>query len=243
MALRPLDSLLFSREAIREVDRRAVDEFGIPSILLMENAARALAGAALRLANTRPARILILCGPGNNGGDGLAAARFLLNESADVVIALAFDPARSKGDPAVHLEIAHRLGVPLAQIDESRPPDHLDSLVASAGEPDLIIDALLGTGLTSPLRDPIAAIVPWINARRERSHILAADIPTGLDADTGRPTGENPDAAVRAHHTLTFAGRKRGFTIPEARDYTGNITVGDIGAPRSLLESLADPPA
>ncbi len=242
MATRPLDSLIFSRDAIREVDRRAVEEFGIPSILLMENASRALADAALRLARATPPRVLILVGPGNNGGDGLAAARFILNAPADVSVALAFDPARSRGDPAIHLEIAHRLGVPIALIDEDDPAFHLDALEASAGEPDVLIDALLGTGLTSPLRAPILRIIPWINARRDHCRILAADIPTGLDADTGRPTGDGHDAAVRAHHTVTFAGRKRAFSNPASAEYIGEVSVADIGVPRRLLEDLADPP-
>ncbi|MHC4996949.1 MAG: NAD(P)H-hydrate epimerase [Planctomycetota bacterium] len=223
----------FSRESIRELDRIAIAQYWIPGILLMENASRGIAEHALRLLDelnaTPPYNTLIVCGGGNNGGDGFGAARHLHNEGANVTLALAKPVGEYKGDAMMTLKIAQKMALPA--VDVSGGADAL-------GEPedvtgfDLIIDAMLGTGLAEGVREPYTSLIDWIN--RQPKPVLAVDIPTGLDCDTGQPLG----AAVRAHTTVSLVGLKNGFAQPGASDFTGNVVVSPIGAPRELIEGL-----
>lgn len=242
--------LVFSREAIRRVDGAARDEFGIPTIVLMENAAMALERACAPLLGAGAGLALVLCGPGNNGGDGLALARRLDNAGHRVVVALAASAARYAGDARTNLCIVERMGLPLADVSAHDARSGLDALVrryAPGGSVALLVDALLGTGSTRAPEEPIASVIAWINATRRasaRARVLAVDIPSGLDCDTGLPLapGNAERATVRADVTVTFAGLKRGFLDPRSREFTGEVVVGDIGAPRALLERFADPP-
>lgn len=238
--------LVFSREGVRRVDAAARDEFGIPTIVLMENAAMALERACAPLLGGGEGLALILCGPGNNGGDGLALARRLDTAGHRVVVALAASAARSTGDARTNLCIVERMGTPFADVSAHDPRSSLDALVrrhAPSGSIALLVDALLGTGATRAPEEPIMSAVAWINAMRRasaRARVLAADIPTGMDCDTGLPLTPG-GAVVRADVTVTFAGLKRGFLDPRSREFTGEVVVGDIGAPRALLERFADP--
>jgi NAD(P)H-hydrate epimerase len=224
----------FSRAALRELDRRAVADFHIPILVLMENAGRAVADAALR--HIKPHRpVLILAGPGNNGGDGLVAARHLHNAAVPVTILLLAPREHYKDAAATQLAIVEAMKLPL----ETLTPGHAelrDWLVEAASD-DLLIDALFGTGLSRPLEDLPAEVIRAANASQHP--ILAVDIPSGLDCDTGQPVGgpNVADTVIRAVETVSFCGHKKGFV--NARPYTGKITVADIGAPTELLQQLA----
>jgi NAD(P)H-hydrate epimerase len=228
LMLRPL-----SRDEVRGVDARAAGAFGMPTVVLMENAGR---GAALELLRrggpkpgTPPGRVLILCGPGNNGGDGGVVARHLDLWGAAVEVVWLADPAKLRGDAAVQWTILERSGLALSAWPDAPPPD-LDARIAAA---DWVVDGLLGTGLTRPVEGPLLAAVAAIN--RGGKPVLALDLPSGLDADRGVPLGD----AVRATITATFVAPKLGFNAPGARDYTGEVNVVDIGVPRKLLEPFA----
>lgn len=221
---------LLNREASRTIDRLAHDEFGIPSIVLMENASRHVADVALdELEDVDDPSILVVCGPGNNGGDGLAAARHLSNAGVRVTIALAADPARLSGDAAVHLAVVRRMGLPIREIAPgTATPD------AFAGS-HLIIDALFGTGLDRPVQAAHAEVIRALNAARAAgATVLAVDLPSGLDADSGKALG----VAVQADLTVTFCGLKPCFLSLEGQALVGELVVADIGAPRVLLERL-----
>jgi NAD(P)H-hydrate epimerase len=244
------DVYILSRQAAREIDRLAAAEYRIPSILLMENAAFHLADIALAMVAEAPgATILIVCGPGNNGGDGLAVARHLHNAHASVHIVLGAPESAYTGDAAANLAICRAMQLPITQADPANPAAAFDraerALTDAAGgeggegggadHPDLIIDALLGTGLASDVRPPLAALIESINARaRNGTPVLSADIPSGLDADTGQVRG----VAVHATITVTFAGLKQGFTTLAAQPFIGDVVVADIGAPRELTQRL-----
>jgi NAD(P)H-hydrate epimerase len=209
---------VFSRETARELDRLAAEQYAMPTILLMENAAVCLAAEARRMIRGARGRVTIFCGPGNNGGDGFAMARHLHNAGVQVKVVLA-DPSKAyQGDAATNLTIARAMGVDIV------PP--------TTSGADLIVDALLGTGLDRSVREPIDRLIRMIN--RSPAPVLAVDIPSGLDADTGEPLG----IAVRADVTMTMAGRKLGFSRPGARDYLGRVIVADIGVPRELVARL-----
>lgn len=235
------ERLVLSREALREVDRLAVEEFAIPSIVLMENAARGLARRALGFMRERGlSRAVILAGPGNNGGDGFALARHLRNAGVEVTILTTHPDDRYAGDAGVNLLICRRMGLAI----QTLPPDETAGRVAArriaqthAESRALIVDALLGTGLDRPVEGAIASVIGAVNALGDpRPPVLSVDIPSGLDADTGRPLG----VAVRADLTVTLAARKRGFDAPGGASHTGKVVVEAIGAPRELIRRLAD---
>jgi NAD(P)H-hydrate epimerase len=228
--LRPL-----SRAEVRALDARAADELGLPTLILMENAGR---GAAERLAElagslpTRP-RVVIVCGPGNNGGDGGVVARHLDAWGFPVRVVWFARRDQIKGDAETQRGIVERSEIPQEVWFEAhdQPPSSgdLDALFAAA---DWLVDGLFGTGLTRPLAGVFADVVAAMN--RSGKPILALDLPSGLDADSGRPLGP----AVRAAATVTFVARKQGFDAPEADAYTGAVFVVDIGLPSKLLRAF-----
>ena len=232
----PADNLVLTRKAVREVDRVAIKDFAIPGIVLMENAARGLAEHALDMlvnAASFPPRVLIICGRGNNGGDGYALARHLTNQDIDVTLAGIGDSKanpKAVSDAGINKTICRHMNIP----DIS--PEITPQKLADRGEFHLIVDAIFGTGLDRPITGPTAAIIEWINSTGYP--VLAADCPSGLDCDTGRPLG----CAVRATRTVTFVARKPGFLVAESRAYTGEVFVAEIGAPAFLIERFGVSP-
>ncbi|NLX57504.1 MAG: NAD(P)H-hydrate epimerase [Phycisphaerae bacterium] len=215
-----------TRDEVREFDRRAIEELGVPGLVLMENAGRQAADAAermLRAAHGR--RALIVAGRGNNGGDGFVIARHLLTRGYEVHVLLAADPAQIVGDAATNLAVLEPLGIDVRRLPEAAATARAAVLLATE-DADLVVDALLGTGLRGDVREPHLSAIEAMNASGRL--ILAVDIPSGLDADTGCPLG----AAVMAHTTVTFAAAKTGFSSPEAREFVGELVVADIGVPR-----------
>jgi NAD(P)H-hydrate epimerase len=214
-----------TREQVREVDRLAVERYGIPGIVLMENASRGVADVAEEmLRQAGRTRVLILCGGGNNGGDGLAAARHLHNRGCDVTVGLCTDPAGYKGDAGINWQIVQAMKIPCLAASA-------DAIARS--DADLIIDAIFGTGLSQRPRPPFEEIARAVNERGRR--VLAVDLPSGLDCDTGQPLG----ACIRADRTVTFVAEKAGFGNPGAKAFTGEITVAEIGCPRELIDEVA----
>jgi NAD(P)H-hydrate epimerase len=226
-------SLFLTREQVRQVDRRAIDELGIPGAVLMENAGRG--AAELLVALGLRGRVVICCGKGNNGGDGFVMARHLANRGAGVRVLLFAPPNELTGDAALHFHGLPGLAVPV--VGYARQPLDELALRRELGSAEWIVDALFGTGLSGGLRTPFNQVVAAVNASGRR--VLAVDIPSGLDCDTGRPLGP----AVRASHTATFVALKKGFADPAAREWLGQVHVLDIGVPSSLVtESMGVPP-
>ncbi len=226
-----MDSPVFSQDAIRSLDVLAIEQFAIPGIVLMENAGRGVAEIA-RTMLAPGERVVIVCGTGNNGGDGLVAARHLSNAGIVVRIVLAGDPDRVSGDAGVNLGIIRRMELPLVSLDsESDVREHGGCLA----EADLLIDGLFGTGLDRPVEGFRRDLIERINdAGHAGARVLAIDLPSGLDADSGQPQG----VCVRASRTATLVGLKRGFRA--AREYTGAIEVVDIGVPQVLVRRLGN---
>jgi NAD(P)H-hydrate epimerase len=205
----------------RATDRWASEELGVPSLLLMENAA---IGAADALVESFPKaeRILIVCGPGNNGGDGLALGRQLAVRGLAPRIVLVVGSRRPEGDAALQLDIVQRLGLPLEEL----PADcSLQPLRAAAEHADLVVDALFGTGLSGPLTGRFADVVAALDGVPVPK--LALDLPSGLDASLATV----PGPALRASVTVTFGAPKIAHVFPPARDLCGEIVVADLGVP------------
>jgi NAD(P)H-hydrate epimerase len=227
---------VLDRAAARQIDRLSVERYALPTLILMENAARHTADVALELVEDidKP-RVLIVCGNGNNGGDGLAAARHLHNAGARISILLAAPDTRFTGDAAANLAVVRRMNLAAYSVGTDPDLSARQALERFSGA-DLIIDALLGTGLDRPVDGAFAKLIAWMNAYRD-APVLSVDIPSGLDCDSGRPLG----AAVHADSTITFVGLKRGFLTLEAQEFLGDVTVADIGVPRELIAELATP--
>jgi NAD(P)H-hydrate epimerase len=252
MRLRPL-----SRQEVRALDEKAATELAMPTLLLMENAGRGAAGWLAELAGAippdaggrpftppptlpdrdaphgpPPPAVLILCGPGNNGGDGGVVARHLDAWGFPVRVVWFARGDQLRGDAAAQHDILARSGIAQSAWFDDHPGDEIDpeairSLLAGA---DWLVDGLLGTGLSRPVEGPLRTVIEAIN--HSGKPVFALDLPSGLDADTGRPLG----LAVRAEATATFVAPKLGFSAPGAADYTGEVAVIDIGLPRSLLK-------
>jgi len=247
--------MTLSRQQARWIDQVAADELGLPTIVLMENAAINATGAAVDLlddgAGKRPpeATVTILCGGGNNGGDGYAMARHLLLWGVVNLNVLAIKPLEElTGSTAINAEALLKLGQPVLNHanQTARETEALFSILQAS---DLVVDALLGTGFCvaeqsaspSSLREPYATVVSALNQAADAGMaqgtgplVLSVDIPSGMDCDTGAVAKQ----AVKADLTVTFADRKLGFLVEGAERYTGRVVIADIGVPADKLLSL-----
>jgi NAD(P)H-hydrate epimerase len=199
-------------------DRVASEELGVPLVALMENAGRQIAAVArLLLGGVAGRRIVALVGRGNNGGDALCAARHLYGWGADARVVVCGDPAALRELPAVQARALEAIGVRVARFAPDGP-DELDGA-------ELLLDGLLGYSASGAPRDDVADCIRL--ADRSRVPILAIDLPSGLDPDTGVPRG----VAIRAACTVTLALPKRGLLAPEAAPLVGALVLADIGIP------------
>lgn len=213
-----------SRDEVRSVDRWAIEEVGLPGVVLMENAGRSCAEVAMeKLGGRKTSRVCVFCGTGNNGGDGYVIARHLLNAGYEVRVVLCGDREKVRGDAQVNLDVLTALHATVEDLDPGQA-DAPRRLAAMAQGADVIVDAIFGTGLHGTLREDYRVLVDAINALD--APVLAVDIPSGLDCDTGQPLG----TAIRADWTVTFVAVKKGFVASAgARQYTGEVRVASIG--------------
>ncbi|MBI1346105.1 NAD(P)H-hydrate epimerase [bacterium] len=215
-----------SRIEVRDVDRRAIEDYGLPGIVLMENAGR---NAALLLDSQQIAGpIHLVCGKGNNGGDAYVMARHLENRGHTLRVLLACRPEEITGDARIHFEVIQRAGITIVDLSQASREDWERELKSAAW----IVDALLGTGLSGTVRPPYVGVIEAINRSGQR--VFAVDLPSGMDCDTGQPLG----TCVRATLTGTFVAHKQGFSAPGANLWTGKVHVLDIGVPRALLVAI-----
>ena len=214
-----------------EVDRLTTERYLMPSILLMENAGRAFVDELEKACPELDARrIVILCGRGNNGGDGFVAARYLALRNTKPSILLFSDPDKLKGDARTNWEIARAMGIPIEVLATSA---EAKSYLKKAQSPDVVIDALFGTGLTKPIGPEFRPMVEWINQASAHAFVAAIDIPSGLFADSPAI----PGPAVKAHLTVTFSALKLAHVSPPASDYSGKVILVPIGSPSALFEN------
>ncbi|WP_437191838.1 NAD(P)H-hydrate epimerase [Planctomicrobium sp. SH527] len=218
--------LVLSTMQLRSIDQLAVDEFGIPSIVLMENAGRSCAEALLELGVSPTGPVCICCGKGNNGGDGFVMARHLAIRDIPVEVLVFQDSKFFSPDALTNYRILLHSGIPVHFL--SLPQD-LKTLRSHFARASWLVDALLGTGASGGLRVPYNLIVSEIN--RTSRPVLAVDSPTGLDCNLGSVE----TVAVQATATITLVARKHGFMTETGVSCCGKILVGDIGIPPTLL--------
>jgi len=213
-----------TREEIRELDRIAIEDYGMPGVVLMEHAGAGAAECALEmLGGVRNARVAVVCGRGNNGGDGYVVARLLHNKGVAVTIDLLAPRDKIVGDALVNLRIIEKMNLDIRAAERGAP-----DLSAA----DLVVDAMLGTGLAGAVREPFLSSIKAVNAAGRP--VLAIDIPSGLDANTGEVLGD----CVRAARTATFALPKIGFARGRGHEMAGEVTVVDLGVPAEILARL-----
>ena len=219
---------------MRDIDRYAIETMGIPGVVLMENAGRAVYERAAVVLFGRPGRVEILCGKGNNGGDGYVVARHMLDNGQDARVLVAADPNDIRGDARTNLDILRKIGGRIIPVLEEKD---VAGAVAELGSCDLIIDGLLGTGTRGEVRGVFRRLIEAIN--NSGKVVISIDIPSGLCAECGVPLG----VAVKATETVTLGLPKTGFENPAAREYTGRLTVADISIPDAAVRSVLSGPA
>jgi NAD(P)H-hydrate epimerase len=219
-----MNTLYLSREQVRAVDRRAMEEFGLPGVVLMENAGRGCAELVMRF-NPERRPTTIVCGPGNNGGDGFVIARHLHNQAWPVRV-FAFPGSAWPADALANLNICQKM-MDVQFWSETLRTELWDTLTVQGW----IVDALFGTGLSRGIGEPFVELIERINAAP--NPVLAVDIPSGLDCDSGDPLGPT----IQATHTATFVAKKVGFANSASRTWTGDVHVVDIGVPTACVRN------
>jgi NAD(P)H-hydrate epimerase len=239
--------LVLTREQVRRVDALAIERYAMSGLVLMENAGRGvvdvllavdrslLADASGRLAPSPRAEgtgrtVVILCGKGNNAGDGFVIARHLHIRGVGAKVVLLSPPAELAGDARVNYEVLLRADLPVVDLSGGVTPKLLDEHASDAA---WLVDAMLGTGATGEPREPVATAIRWMNAHAGRR--LAVDVPSGLDCDSGVASS----ATVRADVTCTFVALKPGFLRPEAFHFLGDVRVVSIGVPLRVVREAA----
>jgi ADP-dependent NAD(P)H-hydrate dehydratase / NAD(P)H-hydrate epimerase len=215
---------------MREADRQTIDEVGIASLVLMENAGRQVVSAIEAAYDDRlSGRVAVLCGKGNNGGDGFVIARTLSQRGVDVSVFLLASVAQVKGDARVNLDILGRLGVGVMEVDDEQRWELHASEVQRCS---LIVDAIVGTGLGSPLSGLLETVVADVNVMG--IPIVSVDLPSGLSADTPHLLGQCVSAAM----TVTLAAPKLSLVVPPGEDHAGDVVIADIGIPYEVIDAL-----
>jgi len=206
---------------VKKLDLKAREKFGIPALLLMENAGRAISDEVLKIIAGRKVKVAIFCGKGNNGGDGFCAARHLFTKGINADIYLCGNANWVKGEAKTNLDILLKLKRNIFEINQ----DNLKRVKRRISRYSLVIDALLGVGLKGEVTGIIAEIIKMINAAK--AYVLSVDIPSGLDATTGKILG----VSVEADKTVTFVSKKMGMVKGQGKGFCGETIVIDIGLP------------
>jgi NAD(P)H-hydrate epimerase len=215
-------------EQMQELDRKSIEVYRIPGIVLMENAGRAAVEVIIgNFPDIQKKTIAIIAGKGNNGGDGFVMARYLLNRGISVKVFLLTDPKSLRGDAEINFNIFHHMKGEIVPVPSSKDYQKVKKSLENF---DLLIDGIFGTGLDAEVRGYYREVIDHLNTLQKP--IVAIDVPSGLDADTGKPLG----TAVRASLTITFGLPKVGHLVSPGIDYVGSLKIVDIGIPKRLVE-------
>lgn len=227
-----MQELVLNRQQVRSVDEIAIRDFGMLGVVLMENAGRGCVDAMRECGLTGP--VVICAGRGNNGGDGFVIARHLQILGVACKVVLFCDPAAIRGDALINFQIVQKASIRQTVLPHSGSAEEIRRELATVDgqATEWIVDALLGTGASGPVRAPMDVVVTVANEISCKR--MAVDIPTGLDCDTGQIA----NVAFRADLTCTFVALKPGLLCPDAKSYTGLIKVVDIGVPPEVISQV-----
>jgi hydroxyethylthiazole kinase-like uncharacterized protein yjeF len=224
---------VLNTQQMREADRRTIDEIGLPSIVLMENAGRqAVAAMEAAFEDLGTSHVAVICGRGNNGGDGFVVARTLAQRGVQATVFLLGSVADVRGDARINLEILGRIGLSVVEITNAQDWElHFSEI----SECDVVVDAIVGTGFHGPLTGLLETVVADVNGLGVP--IVAMDLPTGVSADTHELEG----TAIEASMTVTLAAPKIPLILPPADLYGGDLVIADIGIPPPIIDELEGP--
>ena len=218
---------------MREADRFTIEDIGIPSLVLMENAGRQVVAAIEAAYEMRlDGRVAVLCGRGNNGGDGFVVARTLLQRGIDTAVFVVGALADVRGDARTNLDILGRLGITVVEVNDEQAWELHFSEIARCS---LIVDAIFGTGLKSAVGGMLETVIADVNAAE--IPIVSIDLPSGMSADTPHLVGDCIDASL----TVTLAAPKLPLVLPPGEAYAGDVVIADIGIPHEVIESVEGP--
>lgn len=209
-------------QQVRQFDKHAIENLKIPGIILMENAGINCSQIVIdQLKKINGKKVCIICGTGNNGGDGFVIARHLCNYNFDVSVIITGDPEKIKGDAKTNFEIVKNMKLIIESFDTEK--EKINKFKNLYSDADIIIDAIFGTGLKGQVKDPYLEIFDELNSTGK--HKISIDAPSGLDCDTGQPLG----GVIKANQTITLAAMKKGLQTPDAKNFTGEVLVRSIG--------------
>lgn len=217
------------QKEMQQMDRYTMDRLGLPGVVLMENAGARVVEEILSYAKGQKKKVLVLAGGGNNGGDGFVIARRLFDLGWDPLLCLLVNPKGIKGDAKCHLDVYLNRGLPVFYLQEHTLDDLKTKLIHS----DIIVDAILGTGVKGAVREPFHQVISLVNDLKEKQ-IIAVDIPSGVSSDNGKVEGE----AIKATNTVTFVFPKKGFFFNDGPNYIGKWKAVDISVPPSIVKQL-----
>jgi NAD(P)H-hydrate epimerase len=221
---------VLNAEQMREADRRTIEDIGIPSLVLMENAGRQVVAAMeASFAEALQGRVAVLCGRGNNGGDGFVVARTLTQRGVDVLVLLLASVAEVRGDARVNLDVLGHIGLTVVEVTDAQAWELHFSEVSRC---DLIVDAIFGTGFRGPVQGMLETVVADVNG--SGIPVVAVDIPSGLSADSHEPPGDSIEASL----TVTLAAPKIPLVLPPAERRAGDLVIADIGIPSAVIDEL-----
>lgn len=222
--------LVAGQKEMQLMDHYTIDKLGLPGVVLMENAGiRVVEEIVASAAHVNP-RVVILAGSGNNGGDGFVIARRLYDLGFDPLLCLLVPPDRIKGDAKVHFDVYRNRQLPILYLHESSL-GHIESEINQA---DVIVDALLGTGVSGPVREPFGSVISMVNKHAGKKIIISVDIPSGINSDSGKVEG----TSIKASKTITFVFPKRGFFLQDGPKFVGEWKAVDISVPPLIVEKL-----
>src|SRR5262245_55031243 len=231
--LRAIRVRILTAAQMRDADRQTIEEIGIPSLVLIENAGRQVVAAIEAAYETRlDGRVAVLCGRGNNGGDGFVVARTLLQRNIDTAVFVIGSVAEVRGDARTNLDILGRLGLSVVEVNDEQAWELHFSEIARCS---LIVDAIFGTGLRSAVGGMLETVIADVNAAD--IPIVSVDLPSGMSADTPHLVGDCIDASL----TVTLAAPKLPLVLPPGETYAGDVVIADIGIPHEVIDVLEGP--
>lgn len=218
------------QKEMQKMDQYTIEKIGLPGVVLMENAGARVVEEILTSTVKSNPKVIVLAGGGNNGGDGFVIARRLFDHGLQPQLWLLVDPARIKSDAKINLDVYLNRGLPLFQLQK----DSLETLQNELCQTDIIIDAILGTGVNGPVREPLQDVISLVNTYEGKKQIISVDIPSGVSSDTGKVEG----LAIKASKTITFVFPKKGFFLKDGPQYVGDWKAVDISVPPSAACDL-----
>lgn len=214
------------QKEMQQMDQYTIEKIGLPGVVLMENAGTKVAEEILAGSSINRPKVIVLAGGGNNGGDGFVIARKLFDSGLEPLLCLLVHPDRIKGDAKIHYDVYRNRGLALFYLHENTLP----ALKEKIHHADIIVDAILGTGVNGPVRAPFDKVISMVNEFEGKKPVISVDIPSGVSSDSGKVEG----AAIKASKTITFVFPKKGFFLNEGPQYVGEWRAVDISVPPSI---------